>query len=352
MLTTPFFELDLKKLAFNYTEFKNKLTEFFARNEIAYSIKTNSLPAIVRELAAAGSGMEAASLKELKTAVALKAAAKTSFLVLNSPAKTPAEIRFAEKNNALIHADSFQELDALAKIAPKARVGLRLNYGVNKFGFDDIYAAVEYARVKKLEVISLHSHPGTRISLDKYREYAEHYAANAVKALDAGALLEYYDVGGGFPDHSTLGMQRISWQDYFNELKTAFAKHGLDGVLAVEPGRALVADAMELEASVRYIKQVNNVNYAIIDAGINYLSPITLARYEITKENKTAGAIGVEKDKKQYIIAGPLLFSNDKLGFYHGDLKAGDVLRVKNVGAYCLSLAWEISYGKPRVVVK
>ncbi len=101
MPTTPFFELDLRKLRENYAEFKNTLAKAFPRNEIAYSVKTNSLPQVVQELAHAGSGMEAASLRELKTALAAKATAKSSFIVLNSPAKTRAEIRLAEKNQVV-----------------------------------------------------------------------------------------------------------------------------------------------------------------------------------------------------------------------------------------------------------
>jgi diaminopimelate decarboxylase len=51
-------------------------------------------------------------------------------------------------------------------------------------------------------------------------------------------------------------------------------------------------------------------------------------------------------------LAGPLLFSNDTLGLFQGSLEEGDILKVENVGAYCYSLAWEISYKKPKIVIK
>ena len=56
-----------------------------------------------------------------------------------------------------------------------------------------------------------------------------------------------------------------------------------------------------------------------------------------------------KESKKEYILAGPLLFGNDIVGRFNGILNEGDLIGVGNVGAYCFNLAWEISYRKPKV---
>lgn len=80
---------------------------------------------------------------------------------------------------------------------------------------------------------------------------------------------------------------------------------------------------------------------------INLLPRITLSQYKFSKLNPDNNS-----NKKEFWLAGPLLFSNDILGKFQGNLQEGDIIKVENVGAYCYNLAWEISYSKPKVILR
>ena len=75
----------------------------------------------------------------------------------------------------------------------------------------------------------------------------------------------------------------------------------------------------------------------------------------IIRNDSNANSVGdtkKNKKKEEYTLAGPLLFNNDLLGRYFGNLKEGDLIKIENVGAYCYNLAWEISYSKPKVLIE
>jgi len=43
-MNTPFFIIDEKKLKKNVFDFKNALSDYWPNSQLAYSVKTNSLP--------------------------------------------------------------------------------------------------------------------------------------------------------------------------------------------------------------------------------------------------------------------------------------------------------------------
>ena len=122
--------------------------------------------------------------------------------------------------------------------------------------------------------------------------------------------------------------------------------------LAIEPGRALVARAGWLVASVLHVRERGG-RQVVIDAGMTELIRPALygARHPIvalTSQGRavTAGdAIPVEPAR----VEGPICESTDALGVHDlPPLRRGDLVAISDAGAYAASLASTYN-GRPRV---
>ena len=384
-LKTPIFVFQPEKLKENYADFNSLCKKYFSKFKIAYSVKTNSNKEVIEILSKLNSGFEIASLSELKSVP------KHSFIVFNSPAKTQDELKLAIKNKLLINIDSKSEIDKIARITKgkKIEAGLRISIEESKFGVEDseIEQIINYAKSKGIEIICIHIHQGTQLTLKEY-EASIIIFENILERISKKINLKYIDIGGGIPDKQQLKNLNLSLNNYLEVIAKHLEK--FKATIILEPGRSLVSDAFFLLTKVIAVKENFNKTYAILDAGINLLPKITLASYKFSrydcaddacrkasphdkdllldnnikyeaekdfagKQNKivkNSDLITNNKQSKEYLLAGPLLFSNDILGKFQGSLKEGDIIKVENVGAYCYNLAWEISYKKPKIICK
>jgi len=356
MQKTPYITYKPKKLEKNYKEFENLCKKYLQQYVIAYSVKTNSHPQLLQLLNKLGSNFEVASLKEINlTNISKKPK------ILNSPCKTQEELQIAIKNKFLINIDSISEINKISKLTKNRpfNIGLRISLNNSKFGFDksQLNDIISYCKSKNLNIISLHFHSSTQQNIKDF-ENNIHQIEKITKEIiekqkdpKGGWVghfdLKYLNIGGGFPDKTQLQNLGVKLDDYFKIINKYIKKFNY--VIILEPGRCLVSDAFELITKVQVIKQKPDATYAILDAGINILPKITLAKYKFSKlEQKPPSKF--KPLPKVYTLAGPLLFNSDILGKFHGSLKEGDLLKVENIGAYCYNLGWEISYEKPEVV--
>ena len=343
---TPYFILDKEKLESNYKEFNEQCERFLGKDrfEIAYSVKTNSLPEVIKILSSHGSGFEVASLGEIKLVNKSK-----GLKIFNGPCKTMQEVKLALKDKMLINVDSISEINKISSLIKKPLDAcLRVSFLDSKFGINELQvkSTLEYAKTKKINIVGLHFHLGTQQNLKEYEENLIMFE-NLLGRLTKEYKFNFMDVGGGFPDKQQLKNIGKTLEDYLLVIKNYLGK--FNAKIILEPGRAIVSDSMILVTKVQVIKENLGKNYAILDAGINLLPKITLASYKFSKFH--ADKNETKEKSKEYWFAGPLLFSNDILGKFQGNLNEGDLIKVENVGAYCLNLAWGISYGVPRVVL-
>jgi diaminopimelate decarboxylase len=347
-METPYFVFKQETLKKNYLEFEKLCKEYLGNYVIAYSVKTNSFESVIDVLSDLGSNFEVASLSEMKKALnfSLKS------FVFNSCCKTEEEIKLAIKKKFLINIDSKSEINRISGILDdlgisSLSVGLRVSLNDSKFGFgnDKLKENIEYCNERGIKVISLHFHGGTQKNINDFEENLKRINEIVRTSLNYGIQLKYLDLGGGFPDKFQLKNLSLGLKDYF-KLIEKYTREFDTGII-LEPGRCLVADAFDLITKVCVLKEKNEKSFAILNVGINVLSKITMAGYKFKKiETEVFG------DKKDYVLAGPLLFNNDILGKFYGNLMEGDLIRVENVGAYCYNLSWEISYSKPKVYVE
>ena len=94
---------------------------------VAYAVKANPDPALLRRLAADGIGFEVVGPVEL--ALALRAGAPPERIVVNGVGQTDADLAAALATGALVNAETLGALHALLA-AGEGRIGIRVNPGI------------------------------------------------------------------------------------------------------------------------------------------------------------------------------------------------------------------------------
>ena len=161
---SPLWLADLDRVRTRLRDFRAVWTAAWPDVEVAYSYKTNRLPAILRALAAEGAGHEVVCEAEYALARDAIGAAGPDVIV-NGPVKSDALLERAASDGALVVADSLPELERAAR-AGVERVGLRValpGIGVEptRFGITPAMVpdAAARARALGLDVEALSAHP-------------------------------------------------------------------------------------------------------------------------------------------------------------------------------------------------
>ncbi len=325
------------------------------RHIICFALKANSNSAVIRLFARQGSGADVVSGGELFRA--LKAGVPPKKIVYAGVGKTEDEIRYALKSRILMfNVESENELREIDRIAGemkvKAPIALRINPDIDpqthpyistglkkhKFGIPIENALEHYefaAGLKNIAVIGIHKHIGSQLtkispfvdSLKRLLLLIDELAKNSIK-------IDYLDIGGG------LGIT------YLNEEPPQpkdLAKHILpllddrDVTVVMEPGRSLVGNAGILVTKTLYLKEGEEKNFIIVDAGMNDLMRPSL--YDAYHHIQP-----VVKSRRGTIIAdvvGPICESGDFLAKDRElqKVRQGEYLAVMSAGAYGFSMS-------------
>ena len=301
-------------------------------------------------------------------------------IVFNGPYKTKAELQRAIEQHSIINVDSYQEIYALDQLAKElgevVKVGIRVNmqlYETNwdRFGFNlesgqAIDACERIASSENLRLTGLHVHIGTFIlDTNIYRALAGKLLGlyHSIKD-DSKVKIEYLDVGGGYASKNTLHYQWIpgeyacpSFDEYAEAicppLVAELSKTVDMPLLIVEPGRALVDEGMYLITTVVSTKTLSDGGKGIvIDAGINLLPTSYWYRFNIsTAERPVVTSAGGMTEVVN--IYGPLCMNIDciQVGAYLPSVSPGDILVIRNVGAYNFSQSMQFIQPRPAVVM-
>ena len=319
-----------------------------------YAVKANSTLAVLGVLARAGAGFDIVSGGELQRV--LKAGGNPARVVFSGVSKSREDISTALDAGILcFNIESAAELERIAAIAASraqvAPVSLRVNPDVdamshpyistglreNKFGVDMQTARALYQRatsLPSLRVCGIDCHIGSQITaLSPFVDALDRVLA-LVDALSAeGLVLEHIDVGGGL-GVSYNGESPPSVQDYASAILAGVGARPLR--ILTEPGRAIVAAAGLLLTRVEYLKRNGERSFAIVDAGMNDLLRPALygAWMGIEAVRPRAGT------PQDWDIVGPVCESADFLGKQRAlALEAGDLLAVRDAGAYAFSMS-------------
>jgi len=318
---------------------------------IHYAFKANSTRAIVAELKAIGSAVDAVSMWEVEVARAVGFAPRQ--IVFDGVGKSDAELESAVALDLkAINVESTGELQRVEAIADRmgtlARVAIRVNpdidakshphistgLKINKFGIpaEDTQALLPtFKNRRAVQLVALHVHVGSQItSMDPIRHAAVRLAELARVAHQAGVSLEYLDAGGGL-GISYDGGQVPSFREYATAFVDAVRSTRLP--IVVEPGRSIVGPAGALVARVLDIKpRTATSEFAVIDAGMSELMRPALynAFHLIEPVDARIGGL------RQYEIVGPVCESGDVVGRDRmlTPLDIGDLVAICDAGAY------------------
>ncbi|MFJ3501582.1 diaminopimelate decarboxylase [Streptomyces sp. NPDC090135] len=328
----------------------------------AFAVKAAPLVPVLRLLHEAGIGAEVASPGEL--ALARAAGVPPDRTVLDSPAKTPEELRRALSLGIAVNADNLQELDrldALVASGPTASpLGLRVNPQVGAGSIDALSTATatskfgvalrdEGARKTVVQAFldrpwltRLHTHTGSQgVPLALMAQgVGEAYAlAEEINRAAGRRQVDTLDIGGGLPVNFASDEETPTYAEYARLL--ADAVPGLfDGRyrLVTEFGRSLLAKHGTVLARVEYTKSSGGRPIAVTHAGVQLATrtvyapgswPLRVLAYDSEGRPRT-GETAVQD------VAGPACFAGDLIatGRELPLLRPGDVVAVPDTGAY------------------
>ena len=318
---------------------------------IHYAFKANSTRALVAELKALGSSVDAVSMWEVEVARAVGFAPRQ--IVFDGVGKSDAELeRAVALDLKAINVESAGELARVEAIAARkgaiARVAIRVNpdidakshphistgLKINKFGIPagDVLALLPALKGRTaITLVALHVHVGSQItSMDPIRGAAARLAAIARSAQQAGVTLEYVDAGGGL-GISYDGGAVPSFAEYASAVVDEIRSLRLP--IVVEPGRSIIGPAGALVARVLDVKpRTASSEFAVIDAGMTELMRPALYNAFHLIEPVSARAGGL----KQYELVGPVCESGDVVGRDRmlTPLEVGDLVAIRDAGAY------------------
>jgi ornithine decarboxylase len=312
-----------------------------------YAIKANPSPGIIKTFVKLGSCFDVASAAEMKKVLEL--GASPSKIIFANTIKTPEDIVFARRRKVkLMTFDNEPELYKLAKYCPKAHVLVRIKVENSgsvvelslKFGADPEHAFFLLRKAKALGLVPMgvSFHVGSQATnVENYLQALEMAAKIFDEAKENGLPLKILDIGGGFPiqhfdNEVGINFDRMAYQ-IKHQLKELFDRNVR---FIAEPGRFFVGPAGILVTQVIGRTFRNNKNYYYLNDGIYAdFSGMVFdhCRYEFKTLRRGQTFLSA--------LAGPTCDSFDTLSLNEEipELYVGDVVYVKNIGAYSCASA-------------
>lgn len=391
---TPLFVVSAAQIRRNIARLL-EARSYHKRIKLCYASKANNLQGVLRVVREAGSDVEVNSGGELFRA--LRAGFRPDQIEMNGIAKTEEEL--AEAITAgiyTINLDSPFELELVEKVAARlgrrANVTVRLVAGVgtrshaglqtalytSKFGVSPLQAREmmirAVARPDLVNLVGLHIHVGSQTPDPE--PYVEAFGAMWDHLLwlyrQTGHCLQHINIGGGIPvnylrdrvqagqiraDERTMLGASLTAAEMMKQTMEAVRSTALDAgattmlddlEIVMEPGRAVIADAVTLLTTVRNHKSrpETGENWLLTDAGYNLM--LSMVMYQWYYQAIGASRAG-EPHTDSYRLAGPLCDGGDVYFDLHGEgrlpdhrllpagTKYGELIAMLNTGAYTTS---------------
>lgn len=348
---TPFYTYDLNLLRQTLQAAKREADKY--DYHVHYALKANANEPVLDEMRRLGFGADCVSGNEIKAAIGNGFA--PSEVVFAGVGKSDEEINYAlDQDIFCFNCESSHELEVLNELAGKkervARIALRINPNVNanthkyittgleenKFGINAWELERVLAQLQQLEhinLIGIHFHIGSQITdLSVFRnlctrvnEFQEWFESRNIQ-------LQHINVGGGLGvDYYHPEEQSVpDFKAYFG-LFHQFLEVRPGQEVHFELGRALVAQCGTLISKVLYIKNGQNTNFAILDAGMTELIRPALYQSYHKIENLSS-----DKAEVRYDVVGPICESSDCFGkaVLLPETSRGDLIAIRTAGAY------------------
>lgn len=344
---TPLLIIDHAVIRANY----RRLRKHLPRVGLYFAIKANPEPQIIRTLYPLDSGYDVASLQEFRSVLEnvpkreLRGKKLHDFvwdkIIVANTIKPIDTLKKIRNYNTLMTYDNPEELKKIKKYCPDAGLICRIkvqNVGSmvelsSKFGVEpgDAPNLIEKAFKMGISVEGLSFHVGSQCcNIENYLSALEASAAIFKEAAKRGYWLRLLNIGGGFPvpyDASVPDFELFAKQ-LRAEIDRLFPP---EIEIVAEPGRFIVATAATLMVSVigKAFRDGKMVYY--IDDGVYHtLSGVVYDHCPYHFHSFRKGP------KRISAVVGPTCDAFDTVSTAENlpDLRIGDLLYVKNIGAY------------------
>ncbi len=343
---TPVYVYSGSKLKENLKGYLSSIRE---KDKICYSVKSNSNIHLLELLADLGSGFDVVSGNELRKC--LEAGAKPEDIVFSGVGKTEEELVLAIKENIFsINIESEEELDRIIKTAKdlekKAQCMIRINpdisseshpyiqtglktskFGILREGIDSIVEKASKSRLINLKGIA--SHVGSQIfNKELIFENLNLLIEIANNLIRQGHALSYIDLGGGL-GISYQEERELKPREVLEEVISKLEPLNLN--LLLEPGRSISGNTGVLLSKVEYLKKTSDLNFAVIDSGMN-----DLLRPSLYQAWHNISVVATNNQKElSYTVVGPVCESGDTFGEDRIlSLDEDSILAIHDAGAY------------------
>lgn len=371
---SPLFVISEKQIRRNYQNASRIFNTRYPKVQFAWSYKTNYLDSVCRIFHKEGSWAEVVSRFEYDKA--LGNGVPGNKIIFNGPYKTDDDLIVASNNNSLIHIDHYDELYALIRLSeetgikPKVAIRVNMDTGIypkwDRFGFNyengqAWNAITRVMNSPNLNLVGIHCHIGTfMLAASAYTIAAKNLCELVWSVKERyGKIMDYIDIGGGFPSTNTLkgaylpGIDTVPSLDSFADAITdvilgyGFKKEELP-LLIIESGRALIDDAGYLLGTVLATKRLSDGRRAtILDFGINSLFTSFWYEHKVSPAQKTGD------QTEEMVLYGPLCMNIDivRESIVMPLLEKGDNVVVHRVGAYNMTQWMQFITLRPNVVL-
>jgi ornithine decarboxylase len=310
---------------------------------VHYAMKCNGSTPILTRLKSLGCGFEIASATELDDLLAV--GVDPAEVLYSNPVKPTRHIVRAYRAGVRQFAfDSEDELDKLVEAAPGAAVNVRLAAhdmdsdvpSEGKFGVD-AEAAVALllgARERGLVPYGIAFHVGSQMMRPRAWDTPLKAVGEIMGKLAAdNVFLELVNVGGGFPAHYDVAPPPLA--EYGAVIAAGLAALPYPVRAAAEPGRALVAEAGTLTATVIGTALRSGRRWVHLDVGafnglMESLETGNRLRFPVWDSRASPA-------RERCHLTGPTCDSQDTIMFdveMSAGLRAGDLVYLGSAGAY------------------
>lgn len=320
--------------------------------QIKYAAKALTNVSILKFMKQQGLGLDVVSIQEAE--LGLMAGFTAEEILFTPNGVSFAEIQEAVEKGLQINIDNISVLEhfgheygnsvpCCVRINPHLMAGgnskIQVGHIDSKFGISILQMRhlLRVIKTNNIKVNGLHMHTGSDIlDADVFLRGADILFEAAQEFPD----LEFIDFGSGFKVAYKEGDVTTDVRDLGQKLSAAFQKfcqdYGRELEIWFEPGKFLVSEAGYFLAKANTVKTTPATAFVGLDSGLNHLiRPMMYDAYhEIINISNPEGA------KRVYTVVG-YICETDTFGSDRklSEVREGDILVLKNAGAYAFSMA-------------
>jgi diaminopimelate decarboxylase len=361
---TPYFLIDEATLRKKVSEVEQAFSEFKGAFRVAYSVKANFNPSVIRAFASEGIMFDLTAPSELE--FVRRSGGSAESVMYTSITETPSEfeevIRNGVRKVVVASYNGFVNLsEAAARAAVEVKVLVRVNpevhvhaelkgsMGHGKFGLQFNGGGKDSAlQTLKLALTTpwvrfegFHFHLGSQV--DDPACYAEALEKLEAFILDARKQLgefqvETIDIGGGLP--VSYGKKVPTPKDMGSkivpQLNSLIESLGKRFTLVAESGRYLTAESTVTVSRIVNVKSFGDTKFVYVDAGYNVLLDSALLKHEYPVEVVPGGRQSPQKVALVGRLCDPLdVFPTSARSKLSG-AEVGKLVVFRDTGAYTL----------------